>query len=72
MLACGGIWAVCRGITNAVWNEVEGEAFGGAVGEAKVVMPGVGKCEEGSSVVRWGVVWEGFKANHFRELDVLL
>ena len=45
----------------------EGEAFGGAVGEAEVVLPGVGKCKEGSSMVRWGVVWEGFEAYHFGE-----
>ena len=58
---------MCGGNTNAVWDEAEGEAFRGAVGEAEVVLPGVGKCEEGSSMVRWGVVWEGFKAYHFRE-----
>ena len=56
VLACGGIWAMCGGNTDAVWNEAEGEAFGGAVGEAKVVMPRVGECEEGSSMVRGGVV----------------
>ena len=67
MLACGGIWAVCGGNTDAVWYEAEGEAFGGAAGEAKVVKPRVGKCEEGSSVVRGGVVREGFKANYFGE-----
>ena len=67
MLACGGVRSVCGGNTDAVWDEAEGEAFGGAVGEAKVVMPRVGKCEEGSSVVRGGVVRKGFKANHFRE-----
>ena len=38
-----------------------------AVGETEVVLPRVGKCEEGAGVVRWGVVWEGFKAYHFRE-----
>ena len=38
-----------------------------AMGETKVVLPRVGKCEEGSGLVRWGVVWEGFKAYHFRE-----
>ena len=58
---------MCGGNTNAVWNEAEGEAFVRAVGEAEVVMLGVGKCEEGCSVVRWGVVWKGFKVNHFRE-----
>ena len=58
---------MCGGNTNAVWNEAEGEAFRGAVGETEVVLPGVGKCEEGFCMVRWGVVWEGFKAYHFRE-----
>ena len=68
VLTCGGIWAICGGNTDAVWNEAESEAFGGAVGEAKVVMPWVGKCEEGSSVVGGGgVISEGFKANHFGE-----
>ena len=67
MLACGGIWSVCGGNTDAVWDEAEGEAFRGAMGEAKVVKPRVGKCKKGSSVVRGGVVWKGFKANHFGE-----
>ena len=67
MLACGSIRAMCRGDTDAVWNEAESEAFRGAMGETKVVLPRVGECEEGSGVVRWGVVWEGFKAYHFRE-----
>ena len=58
---------MCRGNTNAVWNEAESEAFRGAMGETKVVLPRVSECEEDSSVVRWRVVWEGFKAYHFRE-----
>ena len=37
------------------------------MGEANVVKSRVGKCEKGSSVVKGGVVWEGFKANHFGE-----
>ena len=44
---------MCRGDTDAVWNEAEGEAFRGAMGETKVVLPRVGECEEGSGVVRW-------------------
>ena len=35
--------------------------------EAKMVYPRVGECTEGPSVVIWGVVRKGFKANHFRE-----
>ena len=58
---------MCRGNTNAVWNEAESEVFRGAMGETKVVLPRVGECEEGSSVVRWRVIWECFKAYHFRE-----
>ena len=67
MLVCGGVGVMCRGNTNAVWNEAESEAFRGAMGETQVVQPRVGECEEGSVVVRWGMVWEGFKAYHFRE-----
>jgi hypothetical protein len=29
--------------------------------------PSVGECDECPSVVGWGVVWEGFEADHFRE-----
>ena len=56
MLTCGGIGAMCGGDTYAVWNEANSKAFGGAMGETKVVLPRVGECEEGSGVVRWGVV----------------
>ena len=45
MLAWGSIRAMCRGDTDAVWNEAEGEAFRGAMGETKVVLPRVGECE---------------------------
>ena len=58
---------MCRGNTNAVWNEAESEAFRGAMGETEVVLSRVGECEEGTGVVGWGVVREGFKAYHFRE-----
>ena len=67
MLACGSIRAMCRGDTDAVWNEAESEALRGAMGETEVVLPRVGECEEGAGVVGWGVVGEGFKAYHFRE-----
>ena len=50
---------VCEGDTNAVWDE----AFRGAMVDAKVVKPRVGKCEMGFGVVRGGVVWKGFKAD---------
>ena len=67
MLACGSIGAMCRGDTDAVWNEAESEAFRGAMGETEVVLSRVGECEEGAGVVGRGVVGEGFKAYHFRE-----
>ena len=67
MLTCGGIGALCGGDTYAVWNEAKSKAFGGAMGETKVVLPRVGQCEKGAGMVGRGVVWEGFKAYHFRE-----
>jgi hypothetical protein len=60
VLACGSIKAVCRGDTDAVRDEAESEAFRGAMVETEVVLSRVGKCEEGASVVGWGVVGEGF------------
>jgi hypothetical protein len=32
-----------------------------------VVCPSVGECDECPSVIGGGVVWEGFKSDHFRE-----
>ena len=43
MLAGRGVWAVRGGDTNAVWDETEGKAFGGAMGKAEVVCPRVGE-----------------------------
>ena len=37
------------------------------MGKSKVMCPSVGECDECPSVVGWGVVWEGFKSDHFRE-----
>ena len=53
MLTCGGIGAMCGGDTYAVWNEAKSKAFRGDMGETEVVLPGVGKCEEGAGMVGW-------------------
>ena len=55
------------GDANVVWDEAKGKAFRGAMDEAKMVCPGVCEREECPGVIGWGVIREGFEADHFRK-----